>query len=382
MDRVVRFFFLSLFVIFFLLSCSDYEDASQKRAERAKNSKEITIAVVWPLSGLHRSMINGAVLAADEINERGGVLGKPLKLLFFDDSLSVDNALKSARKIVSNYDIVAVVGHRNSDNAIAASVTYEYNSVLFIATVATNPHLTNHQFHHVFRIILTDDLNGKLLAEFAAKKGFKNIVVIDDRSSYGIQLAHTFHKSADHLGIHIVTDRSYFPWQRDLRPMVDSIKKFDFDAVFLAASVPNVGLVVKQIREMGIDQPILGGDGLNHPKLLEVAGEAAEGIITISFFNPFEENEKTKVFMEKYLARYGEYPDHQGANGYEAINLLAYAFEKSKSTIPLIVASTIRYLENYESISGTYSFERNGDIRGKKLYFQTVKNGKFVFLEE
>ncbi len=370
---------LILFSILCMSACGSRKAIETERAQRAQSGQgEIKIAMVWSEPPEITLADEGALMAVAEINEQGGILGRKLQLqLYFDVSTNREPAL--ARKIAADPTVAAVIGHSISGTAIPISLTYQQAGLLFISTGSTSPKLTNHGFSYIFRNIPSDIETGKVLAEYCAVKGFKKMVVIDDESEYGVTLANIFVEDAAKEGIEIVLRKSYFPWQTDYKLMLRDIKQRVGDAIFLGGSMPQAAEVIKQARQMGIEVPFIGGDGLDEPILLDIAGVAAEGTVVSTIFDPADSHAVTQHFAANFLATYGVAPDTWAALNYDAIYLLKAAYTRADSTVPLVAASFLRFIENHESVTGTYSFTKNGDILGKHFFFKVVRNGRFEY---
>ncbi len=375
-------FVFLLFAILFFISC-DYKGISVKeRTKRASESKgDIVIGVVN--SSLSKNFFfEGTDMALEEINQQGGVIGRKIKPLFYDDQRTIKKGRKIAWKLSRNPDVIAVLGHRYSGIAIPVSATYEKNGILFISPGASIPTFTNYGGKYTFRNIPSDEEFGRQMADFCYHRGFKNIVVIYERRTIGRMLSEIFHERATDLGIKIVSTKSYFGWQDDFRQMISElIKEHDFDAVFLAGLLPLAGKFIKQARDTGINVPFIVSSNLDSPELLSVAGDAAEGVIVPTVFNPGYPSRVTRDFVKRFEAKFGVPPDIWAAQGYDGIRLLAHAIEESYSTVPVILASTLRIVENWQSVTDSYSFEASGDITGKSIFFKEIRNSRFEFVK-
>jgi branched-chain amino acid transport system substrate-binding protein len=371
---------LSILLVWTILACSPYKGLEKERAKRAeKATGDIAVAVVISAPLVETYMDKGIAMAAEEINARGGILGRKLRMdVHIGHSPAEEHAI--ARSIAADPDYVAVIGHPISSAAIPVSLTYQEAGLLFISPGATTPKLTGHGFSYVFRNVPSDAQTGRLLVEFSLAQGFKRMVVIDDESEYGTALASIFVEAASATGINILLRRSYFPWQTDFSFMLDDIKKQGGDAIFLGGTVPQAALVIRQARRMGIQLPFIGGDALDTHELLAVAGKAAEGTIVSSVFDPFAADPNTQKFVQKFQSRWQAPPDSWAALGYDAVYLLDDAFTQANSTVPIMAASFLRFMEDRTSVMGPYSFLKNGDVIGKILHFKEVRGGKFEYL--
>jgi branched-chain amino acid transport system substrate-binding protein len=373
---------LLLLAVFLLTSCNSYEKSKERRAERAKASKgPINIAIVWPAEEANLPFINGVSLAIHEINEAGGILGRTLQHTVYEQPLTEDNDA-IAKKISADEDIIAVIGHSNSTSAIPASITYEYNGILFLSPTSTSPALTAHEFKYVFRTTPSDTLIGERLAEFTQNKGYNKIVLLDDNSIYGHGLSRTFYTTAVDRGLNIVSQKAYFKWQSDYKPLITHLSELEFDAIFLAGTTPCGAHMIKQFRELGINSPFISGDGLDSAELLTIAGGDAEGTVVTTAFNPQEDNQLVREFISSFKKRFHSSPETREALGYDAVKLLAFAIQKSGSTVPVDISSTLRFMKQWQGVTGSYSFKMNGEFNGKTIYFKEVRKGRFEFIEE
>lgn len=360
-------------------SCGNLEKERAERAERARG--DIRIAMVWNEPLAATLFDEGVMMAVTEINSRGGIFKRQLRMVVHAD-VQGSKELEVARSIAADPNVVAVIGHPISDTAVPVSVTYQKNGLLFISAGATSPILTNHGFSYVFRNIPSDTDTGKVLAEFSKARGFRKMIVIDDESRYGQILADIFAENAVRLGIEILLRKSYYPWQTDFNLMINDIKNRGGDAIFLGGEVPQAAEVIKQSRQMGVTIPFIGGDGLDQPDLWKVAGSAADGTFVATVFNPDDTDPETRTFAGNFQDKYGTAPDTWAGLGYDAIYLLEDAFKRAESTVPVVVASFLRFIENRHSVLGPYSFTSQGDITGKKFFFKVVRGGRFEFITD
>jgi branched-chain amino acid transport system substrate-binding protein len=403
----------------------------EKKAEAAdKKDRDITIALVR--TSANKSLfVEGAILALEEINgeleikkkngeiieinkkdeeknEDGGVLiGRKIKYQVYDDEGNSDIGAKIAREISKNLDVIAVIGHRFSSVAIPASIIYEQQGIVFISTGSTTPLLTTHLHHYVFRNIPTDKQIGKALAIFAKDK-FKRISIFFQRGDYGERLSGFFREEAEKLGISIITTRSYFKTQRNFRELLEGAQNDQLDAIFLAGSLPAAAYFIRQARSMGLSMPFIAGDALENPDLWLKAGLDAVDTYVAGAFNI--ESGSGKEFVENFEKRYRckkekdkncfnvngvqkkyPYADEKGVNGepvtytytkaalgYDAVRLFAWAIENSRSTVPLDIASTLKYMKKWDGVLGSYSFASNGDVKNKKIHIKVLSyNGQF-----
>lgn len=377
--------FCVLVILLSIVSCDMLKDESKKRAYKAEEGDgDITIGAVAPWSSMEELLWNGIEFAVEEINRAGGVLNRKIRIIKEDDEAAVTKGRIIAQNFAENLDIVAVIGHFNSYVSIPVSSTYEFAKILMMSPASTSPKLTQQGFKYVFRNIPHDGEIAKQLADFAHKKNYKKIIIYYINTSYGLGLANSFEKRIEEItDMEIVYRISYDPEGRNeyFRTTIRNWKDIEFDAIFLAGEVPKAGEIIAQIRDLGIDAPIFGGDGLDSSELWKVGGEAVEGTIVTSFFNPNEPRKEVKQFNEKFRKKYGVMPDTWAVQGYDAVYLLANAMKKANSSVPEKMAEALRSTRKWQGVSGIYSFNKNGDVVGKPIIKKIVRNKHFEFIE-
>jgi len=364
-----------------VLCCSGI--SAEKREQRAAEAKGDILIGIVRTSVYSNFFLEGVTLAAEEINGKGGVSGRKIKTIVCDDMNDARKAEEIAAGLAANSDVAAVIGHGNSNTAIPASVIYEKAGIVFISYGAKDPDLTFYSGKFTFRNIPTQKDYGRETARLSHELKLSKTLVFHEREADHKSLADIFKKEAVALGTEIVATRSYFNWENDFKDVIAQLKNdYEFDSVVISGSMPAAGLLVKQLREMEISVPILGGDGLDSPDLWVIAGRAADGIIVPTVFNPGYPDKLTRDFVRRFQAKYDLVPDTWAAQGYDALSLIAYAVEDNDSAVPSVISNSLRFLEKWKGVTGSYSFVPQGDIAGKKIYFKKMQNGEFVFMEE
>jgi len=380
--KAIPILLILLVAVLAMTACTSYDDLAKNRAEKARQAKgDIRIALVWQ-EGLFKSYFyEGAELAAEEINRGGGILGRKIRTVRYNNQIfTVEKDQELARKIAADDDLVAVVGHYLGTGAIRASVTYQYSGIVFMA-VTSIPSFSEHGFTYIFRNVLSDSVTGMELADFAKKRGISNILIIDDRTVSGKGLADAFHERASKIGLNVVTRRSYSWGGVNFKPLFGEIRDLPFDAIFLGGSIPTAAYVIREARLMGVTVPFIGGSGIDSPTFWDMAGEAAEGTIIPTAYHHDETHPASQAFSRAFFARHHAYPDSWSAHGYDAIRALAAAMKQAGTTIPIVVASHLRFLENWNGALGRYSFTKEGEVSGDINEFQILHNGTYELLE-
>lgn len=369
-------------------SCGGRGDVASERERRAGQAGErLTIAAAWPWSVRYFGLYwEGMKMALDEVNESGGVLGRELVLVREDDRESVNEGRRVAQRLADDPDVVAVIGHLNSHVSIPAAAIYEASGLLMLTPGSTSPELTENGHTLIFRSVNSDTDIARQMADFAGSRGYQRLVICYVRNAYGFGLANAFEQYAQKKGLSVVDRQSYDPSASSnplgYHRLVDQWKDIDFDALFLAGMAPQAGYLVKQVRAAGMNHPILGGDALDTPELVDAAGAAADGMIVASVFHPDDPRPEVKLFNEKFESRYGRPPDSWAARGYEAVRLLADAMRTAGSAAPRDVALQLRAGAARNSLSGPMTFNDKGDVVGQSIVTTIVRGGRFVYLDK
>jgi len=369
-------------VLSLVVSCCSGVSAEKREQSAAEAKGDIVVGIVHT-SVYANFFLEGVNLAVEEINQQGGLSGRKIKTVIRDDFSDARRGEAVADELSGDKDVIAVIGHGNSNTAIPASVIYEKAGIVFVSYGAKDPDLTLYSGKFTFRNIPTQKDYGREIARFSHELSLSKTLVFHEREADHKSLADIFKKEAVALGAEIVATRSYFHWEKDFKDVIAQLKKdYEFDSVVISGSMPAAALVVKQLREMDITVPILGGDGLDSPDLWVIAGKAADGIIVPTVFNPGYPDKLTRDFVRRFQKKYDLIPDTWAAQGYDALSLIAYAVEDSDSAVPSVISNTLRFLEKWRGVTGSYSFVPEGDIAGKDIYFKKMNNGEFVFAEE
>lgn len=377
---------LRILALLLLAGGCDAASVADERASRAaQGSGDIVIGAAWPWAAGDGEEIlyrKGLEMGVEEINARGGIHGRRLRLLYEDDNQSVNEGLMIAQRLTANPEVIAVIGHLQSYVSVPASAIYENGGLVMVSPFSTDPALTARGYRHVFRMTFTDQETGRQMAEHAARAGYERVAIYYVRSQYGRGLANAFEEHAGEVGISIAARASYEPVARfDARtfePTLSQWKQIEVDAIFLAGEIPVAGHLIAEMRRMGLTQPILGGDAMSFPALIGAAGPAAaEGTVVAAAFHAREPREEVQRFTRAFRARYQADPDPAAAVAYDAVNALARAIEQTESPTPDAVAAALRDLPPWEGVTGRIAFDEQGDMVGRDVVKLVVQDGRF-----
>ena len=373
---------MSWLLIGLCAACSpDYAQMALDRADYAsRHTGDIQVAVVK--SAYSDTYLNGVQLAAEQINQW------PEKLLNRNLKLSIQRAdhggfEESRRKVLNiagDPKVVAVLGHGSTAVAVPASVIYEESELIFLCSFATAQSLTRHNFRYVFRMVPGSPVLADQLTSVAETLGYRQMVVLHSRNIPNRELAFLFEDAAVERGIELVKRASFFDNTQDYRTILSELTKLSFDAVFLVAGTNDAARFARQLREMGLDQPILGGDAISGHGYAKAASRAGNKTVIPTTYKPDKKNPISLSFVQAYKEKYQKEPDVGAAQGYDSLMLLADAIKRTKSTVASALSSTLHYMPPFAGVSGVYSFDEAGDVQGKKYFFQVVRDGKLHYL--
>lgn len=361
----------------------------------------VKIGFVAPLTGDQaphgQDMLNGAKLA---VAQAGDILpGYRLELVALDDQRNPTQAVAAAKKLVSDHDVVAVVGHLNSSCTMPASAIYHQARMLQITPVSSNPQISRQGFDTFYRTCATDDLQGPAAAFFAVRElNAKRIFIIDDMTTYGRGLANEFKKKLKQLGAEVLGHEGIVQGDKDFTPLLTKIKSLNPDLVYFAGMFPEGALLIKQRRDVGLGGYFMGGDGLFDHTLIELATpEASEGVYLTTIGSDIHNIPTAKAFVETYEKTYGPIGAYS-AYAYEATTLVLSAVQTAgtKERHPFdsaqggvlsaverrrAVLAAMKQIKDYPGLFGLQNFDEKGDSLIRDIGLFTVTDGKFVFLK-
>jgi branched-chain amino acid transport system substrate-binding protein len=332
-------------------------------------------------------MRHAAQLVAEEINAAGGIRGRRLQLVFADDSGSEDRAVRIAKAFSDSAAMVAVVGHLSSNTTLAAGRVYSAgaNPLLMISPSASSPDLTGFS-PYVFRVTPNDLNQGQQIARFARRSleggnrggggGARRAGVIFINNEYGRGLRRAFAAEFSGLGGTILEEDPYLSDTPSLEPYLSRMRqRGGVDVLVLACERPGAELALRELRQLGLRWPVIGGDALTG-----IAGPLAEGVRFSSTYLPQQPGERNAAFVAAYARAFkGERPDHRGAGAYDILRILAQAIAAvgpDRDAIRDYIAQVGTTRPAFEGVTGTIAFDANGDVPTKPVVIGVIRNGQ------
>lgn len=311
----------------------------EKKDSAAANADKYVIGASFELTGnvanYGKSTLSGLKLAVDQVNKAGGVNGKQLVVVESDNKSEPAESGNSVTKLITQDKVVAVVGPATSGCVFAATPVVTSNKVPLIAPCATAPAITvdNGQVKEfIFRACFIDPFQGRVMAEFADKTlGVKNVAILHDASSdYSKGLAEVFEKTLNEKGGKVVAKEAFLSKDIDFKAALTKIKAANPKAIYIPGYYEEVAKIIKQTREIGLNVPLIGCDGWDSPKLVEIAGpEALNNTYFSSAFSVQDQTESVQKFIADYKAMYQKDPDIFCMQGYNAGLVLADALKRA-----------------------------------------------------
>lgn len=329
-----------------------------REGQTAPESAEIPIGVYGALSGAEASFgtstVNGVRLAADEINAAGGVLGRKIRLVVEDDQGRAEEASSVVTKLVTSDNVIALIGENSSNQSLAAAPIAQSNGVPMVSPSSTNPAVTE-KGEYIFRVCFTDPYQGKALAAFVRDtlKANTAAVLIDKKNDYSVGLAEFFSKEFTAAGGRVVAQQSYVGGDAEFRPQLTTFRSAKPDVVFIPGFYTDAGQIAIQARDLGLNVPLIGGDGWDSPTVIEIGGKSVENSYFSDHYFVGDDRPVVKQFVAEMNKRHGKNPEATAALGYDALKIIAAAITRAGSLDRKAIRDQIAATRDYQGVSGT-----------------------------
>lgn len=325
---------------------------------------------------------NGVLMAADEINQAGGINGHQIDIVIEDDKGSPEESAQVTSKLIDRYKVAAIIAAGASGNSLAAAPRAQSAHVPLIAPSSTNPAVTQ-AGDYIFRACFIDAFQGEVMAKFAANtlKAKKAAIMLDFNSPYSRGLTDFFEFSFAKLDGQIVVKQSYQQGDADYRGQLSAIKAANPDVIYIPGYYGDVAIIAKQARQMGLTVPLLGADGWDAPELWDLGGDTLNGSYISNHYSADDPSETIQKFAHAYRQRNGNLtPDAHAALAYDALRFLAEAIQKAGTTDGPKLRDALAATQNFAGVTGIISMDRNRNAV-KPAVILKLQDGKYIYQE-
>jgi len=350
-----------------------------------KESDTVKIAIAAPLTGdfaeYGTGFENAVKLMADQWNEDGGVLGKQIEVISYDDKNSGEEAASIAERIVGDDSISAVVGHFASGVCMAASPTYQEVGLVEISPSASHPDYSS-EGDYIFRNNSLINVEAAETLEIASKVfGAKKVGILSVKTDWGTSTSNILiNDLASNYDLEIVAHEEIVDGTVDFSPSVTALSAQEPDTIIVVGMYNVLGPFASQYKDVNPDINLIGFSNAYSEQLIELAKEDAEGICLPAIFFHSSPDEKVKSFVESYEAAYGSVPSSLTAQAFDSMGLILSAIESADTTDREAIKNEL-YKITYEGVSGSTQFNENGDAL-KTFNWLTIEDGSFVVIDK
>jgi len=334
------------------------------------DSNEIKIGINYELSGgvasYGQSSVDGIKLAIEEVNAAGGINGKKIVAVEYDNKSEPSEAVIIANRLISQDKVLAILGPATSGAFKSEIAVAEKERIPVLSGSATADDVTvdadGNVKKYAFRVCFADSYQGAAMANFAFNKlGAKKAVLITDTSNdYAKGLAKNFTEKFTEKGGAIVGEEAYVAKETDFNAILTKINALDFDVIYIPGYYEEAGLIIKQARALGIDAPILGADGFDSPSLVDLAGaDALNDVYFTNHYSSLDNDPKVLKFIESFKKKYGKEPDAFNALGYDAAMFLIDGLKRAEKLDRESLREALEKTTNFEGVTGTITIDAN-----------------------
>jgi branched-chain amino acid transport system substrate-binding protein len=378
--------FLSMLLILSLTVF--FAGCSGKQATTESNNAQDTIKIGFfePLTGEAaadgESSLNAAKLAVENIDKDGGINGKKVELVNYDDGLDTKQAVTIAQKLTTKDGVVAVVSGSYSGTTRASAKIYNDAKIPMICAYSIHPDITK-AGDYIFRQSFVGSVQGKAGAKVAVDLlKAKTISILHVDNDFGTTLTENFKKEAEKLGAKVVSVDSFSFGEKEFTPVLTKIKQLNPDVIYMPAYAAEGSQIVMQARELGMDTQFLGTEGIDSTvQFLGVAKDAAEGVIITTNLNRDSDRQKVHDFIDSFNKAYGHDPDMVAASTYDAFNVLFHVIKENGANSEGILKG-LQELKDFPAVTGIIKgYNDLGEVE-KGVQVQKVENGEFHYYNE
>jgi branched-chain amino acid transport system substrate-binding protein len=351
-------------------------------ANFGKGPKEITIGALLPLTGqdayLGEQSKRGLDLAIEKINSAGGIRSKIIKVIYEDSKGETNSAVSGLNKLIKYDKVPAVIGELSSTITLALAPIAEKNKIFLISPTASTPRLSNIG-KYFFRVCASDVFEGTTMAEYAYNVlKIKKIGILFINNDYGIGLKDAFNLKYKELGGNVKIEEPFEPQGDDFRTQLMKIGAQKVEAIYLPGYAPEIGIIFRQARELGLDFKFLSSIDFENPKTVELAGNLIEGTIYTAYnYDPNRHDNITMEFTNAFKKKFNDTPGIYAALSYDSMLVLADALRDGTS--PDKIMNRLYKIDGLKGVTGDISFDEDGNVK-HLIVLKTYRNGSFIFL--
>ncbi len=349
-------------IIILLTACSQQEEI--------KIGAALPLTGAWAVGG--ETIRNGVVIAQEEINEQGGINGKPVKLIIEDIKSSPADSVTAVKKLIEVDEVNALIAGAFSGDALAVAPVVEEAKIVLISPTALTTTLED-AGEWSFKLRESTGVHSDVTLKEIAKKG-KKLGILAQKYEACDDYLNQMNKLYAKYGITVEILERYEPKDTDMRTQLSKLKESDIDTWFACGLYQDLGLVFKQAQDIEFKKPAFSMVAIENNKLFEVAGDAAQGVI---YTSTKWSCENAQTFCDKFKEKHKMEPDYRAAFGYDSMKLLAEAMKKG--TKPEQIREGLLSIQNYEGASGKTSFDEKGNAQ-KEVLVKQVQGNKFITL--
>lgn len=367
-----------------LFGCAPKSETAGGGGGNGSTGGDILVGEYGSLTGAQatfgQSTHNGIMMAADEINSAGGVNGRKIKVITEDDQSKSEEAANAVQKLISQNQVVAVLGEVASSCSIAAAPICQGAKVPMITPSSTNPQVTK-AGDYIFRMCFIDSYQGPIMSKFASDDlhAKRAAILTDVKNDYSTGLTASIEQTFTASGGTIVGKQSYSNGDSDFRSQLTAIKSTNPQVIFIPGYYTDVGQIANQAHDLGMNVPFIGGDGWESPKLLEIGGKALDGSFYANHYFYADPTPVVRDFVEHYKQRYGVTPDALAALGYDAMKVLADSMKRAGGKLDgPSLRDAIAATKDYAGVTGKITLGPDRNPIGKKIIIEEIKNGQLT----
>ena len=368
---------LLIVVVNTLTACSSSQESSEKI---------LRIGVVGPESGgsaqLGQGQRKAVELAVNEINKNKLAGEWKLEAVFQDDEGNPTKSSSATNKLIQESKVNVVIASINSSSTLADMVVTERAGIPQITPGSTGASITEQGNEWIFRTAANDSFQADALVKYAKEDlGITKVATFTASDDYGQSGAKLLKNAIEKYDLELAANPTYNNGDKDFKPQLITIRDNGAQAIFMWGLYTEAALISNQAQQLGLDVQLFGASGMAAQKLIELGGDAAQGLILTQTFLPDADIPTVKEFVQKYKEKYNEDPIPHGAQAYDTVYIIANAVLKADSSEPEALRDAIRNTQGLELVTGNPTFNEQGDDIGKRLLITKIDGNKFTLVK-